>query len=146
MDFEGCIGNADIEALHVASPQGFSKALQKKRQSDGGHEQDDVILIDQRAQHQTFDSEGQRDHHYHGKNQREPYGHTLFDQTHQRHAANSTMAPWAKLNTPGRLEDENEAQRHQGIHDAGEQAGDDYLDEECGKFPHVDKWGDEDRA
>ena len=64
------VGNADVELLDVGPPRHLTEALEEEVEPDGGHEQDDVLLVHQRPQHDALDGEGQRDHDDDGKEER----------------------------------------------------------------------------
>ena len=59
-------------------------------------------------------------------------------------AANTTMMPWAKLNTPGRLEDQHEAKRDQRIEHAGDEAVPQRLHQKIRRRAHLHERIDED--
>ena len=50
-------------------------------------------------------------------------------------AANSTITPWAKLNTPEALKISTKPERHQRVHEPGGDAADQHLDEEAWARP-----------
>src|SRR6266545_3925256 len=46
---EGGVRDPDVQLLDVASPEQLAEALEEEVQSDGGHEQDDVLLVHERS-------------------------------------------------------------------------------------------------
>ena len=64
------------------------------------HEQDDVGLVDQRAQHQPRDHDARAGHHGMVRSGREEGAHALLVEADQVSAANTAMMPSAKLKRP----------------------------------------------
>src|SRR4030095_5340849 len=92
-DDERAIGDPDVELLDVGAPQHLPEPLEEEVEADGGHEQDDVLLVHEGAQHDPLELEGQCQHH----------GARRSSRRTRVRAANSTITPWAKLNTPEAL-------------------------------------------
>jgi hypothetical protein len=51
----------------VAAEDGFAKAFEEEEQADRGHEQDDLLLVDQRTQHDALCRHRQQNHEPDGK-------------------------------------------------------------------------------
>src|SRR5256712_11824832 len=60
-DDERAVGDADVELLDVGAPDHLAEALEEEGQPDRRHEQDDVLLVDERAEHDALDDPGERD-------------------------------------------------------------------------------------
>src|SRR6202035_4528669 len=48
-----------IERMDVGAPNQLAEAVEEKREPDRRHEQDDRLLVDQRAQHHPLDRDGE---------------------------------------------------------------------------------------
>jgi hypothetical protein len=66
-DLQGKIGNADFHGVDIGIPHPLGDTFEHEAQPDGGHEENDGWLIDQRAQHRAFDGHGKHDHHDDGE-------------------------------------------------------------------------------
>src|SRR5260221_615220 len=79
-DDDRLLGNADVEHLDVAAPDELAEAVEEEGDADRRHEQDDRLLVDERAQHDALDDEGERHHHGDRRQEGQPYRHAEIDQ------------------------------------------------------------------
>ena len=89
--------------LRTAAENEFAEADQEIGEPERRHEEDDVGLVDQRAQHHPLDDERQHEHDADGDRQRQERRHALLVRPTSVSAAKTTMMPCAKLNTPDAL-------------------------------------------
>jgi hypothetical protein len=104
------LGQADVDLVDVAAEQRLAEAVEEVGDAQRGHQQRDALLVDQLAQHQALDQPGHHDHHRHRGDEGQQVGQQLAVGAQQRRdplgkraiasAANSTIAPCAKLKTP----------------------------------------------
>ena len=96
------VRNAEVERIDVAAPDGLAEAFQEKGDAERGHEQDDAFLVDQRRSTTRSIANASAIMTTTASSEREPSGRNSISRTSVS-AANSTIAPWAKLNTPDAL-------------------------------------------
>src|SRR5262249_58490135 len=140
------IGDADVELLDVGAPQQLAEALEEEVEADGGHEQDDRLLVHQRPKHDTLDHEREDDHHGHREHERRRHRHAALHQSHQRERREQHHHALREVEDAGGFEDQNEAERDQRVHQAREETAQQHLDQEGGRARHVAEWSDEDRV
>jgi len=136
-EVERRVRQADVELLDVRAPGDLTDALEHEVETDRCHEQDNAFLVDQMAQHQVFDRDGQDHHDGQGQHDGERDGHTAFHEPDQGQSGEQHHGPLGEIEDAGGLEDKDEAECHQGIHDPGQQAGDDDFQEEDRRVGHV---------
>ena len=138
-DLERLIRDADVQYLDVRAPGDLTDALEKEIEADGGHEQDDALLVDQVAQHHPFDQHRQQ-HHDHGRNdERQQHRHPTLHQADQGQRREQHHSPLGEVEDARSLENEDESERHQRVHDAGQHPADHHLGEKNGAVGHVEE-------
>src|SRR5213594_2250365 len=136
-DDERAVGDADVELLDVGAPDYLAEALEEEGQPDRRHEQDDVLLVDERAEHEALDDPGERDHHGGRPQERRDDGHAPLQQADQRERREQDHRTLGEIEHPRGLEDEHEAERHERVHEPGEDAAREHLHEEGRRAHHV---------
>ena len=121
---------AELEAAHVGAPHDLRQALDEEREADRRHEQRDLRLVDERAQHDALGHESQHDHHRERRRYRQPRGKAVLQQSDVGERGEEHHRTLREVEHAGRLVDQHEAQRHERIHHAREQAADQNLEEE----------------
>ena len=66
------LGQAEIDLVDVAAPQGLAETVEEIGDAERRHEQDDAFLVHEMAQHQAFDGIGEQAHDGRGGRDREP--------------------------------------------------------------------------
>ena len=66
---------AHVELLDIRPPHNVAHAFQHEGQTDGRHEQQDRLLIDQVSEDEPLHRPGQRHHHHHGQQNRQQSRH-----------------------------------------------------------------------
>ena len=64
--------DAGVDFVDVASPQDLPETVEEVGDPERGHQQGHRILVDERAQHQPLDDDGERDHDEDGDEDRGP--------------------------------------------------------------------------
>src|SRR5688572_1549131 len=100
------VGDADVQPLDVGAPQHLAEPLEEEVQPDGRHEQDDLLLVDERPQHDPLDRERQRDHDRHRQQQRDRHRHALLHEADESQGGEQHHRALRKVEDAGRLEDE----------------------------------------
>ena len=144
--FDDVLRDPDVEPFDVAPPQGLAEPFEEEREPDGGHEQDERVLVHEGAQHHPLDDEGEDDHDDEGQHDRDPRGDPELHQPDEGEGREQHHHPLGEVEDLRRLEDEHEAEGDEGVHHPGEQAVHHHLGEEDGGLPHLDEGGDEDRG
>ena len=138
-DEDRLLGQADIERIDVGAEHGLGQPLEEEGDADRRHEQDDAFLVHQLAQHQPLGGPGDDRHddggEQEGGGQRQaerpvPFLLQEIERAHQRQRRRQHHRALGEVEHAGRLEDQHEAQRHQRVEDAGEQAADQDFEEE----------------
>ena len=124
------VGNADVEHLDVGAPQRLAEPFQEKGEADGGHEQDDLLLVDHVSQDHPLDGEGERQHDQAGEHDGEQQRHAALHQADQRQRRKQHHHALREIEDARGLVDQHEAQRDQRVHHARQDAADDDLAEE----------------
>ena len=137
------VGDADVELLHIGAPGHLAKALEEEVEPDGRHEQDDLRLVHERTEHDPFDGEGQRDHGQEGQPEGQGHRHALLHEPHQRESREEHHDALGKVEHARGLEDEDEAEGDQGVHEPGRDAAEEHLGEEGQVARHVREGSDE---
>ena len=70
--------------LRVGAEHKLAETEEKISQAEGGHEENDVRLIDQRPQHEPLDAVGERKHHDDGEHERDKGRHAALVQPDER--------------------------------------------------------------
>ena len=70
--------------LRVAAEHELAETDEKISQAEGGHEENDVGLIDQRPQHQPLDAVGEHKHDDDGERERDKRRHAVLVQSDER--------------------------------------------------------------
>ena len=101
----GALRDAEVERMNIAAPDDLAEAVEEKGEADRRHEQDDLLLIDQRAQHQPLDREWRAATMIaaamsEGATQ---IGTPRSISRQRSGPRTGTIVPWAKLNTPDAL-------------------------------------------
>eukprot|EP01022_Parablepharisma_sp_SALTPOND_P036534 TRINITY_DN997_c0_g4_i1.p1 TRINITY_DN997_c0_g4~~TRINITY_DN997_c0_g4_i1.p1 ORF type:complete len:1552 (+),score=442.93 TRINITY_DN997_c0_g4_i1:2334-6989(+) len=124
------IDDAQVDGTHLAAEQQGTQPFEEEGQADGGHEQRDGRLVDQLAQHETFGGQPHQDHHHEGADDGRPHRHALVHQAHHRQRGKVDHGALGEIEHARGLVDQYEAQRHQRIHQAGQQATERHFEEE----------------
>ena len=147
-DGEAAVAHAELidgQGLDVAAPEQLAEAFEEEGDADGRHEQDDVGLVDQRAQDQALDGEGEHDHHRDGQDERGDHRRNGGQARRAQHRLEADQGQRGEQHHDALgeveharcLEDQDEAERHQRIHDAGHEPADDDLEQEHGVARHI---------
>jgi hypothetical protein len=123
----GLLRHADVQRVDVAAPDRLAEAVEEVGDAERGHEQHDVRLVHQRAQHQPLDEEGERDHDEHRGGDRQRQRQLLHD-AHQRQRREEHHGALREVEDAGGLEDQHQAQRHERVEDPGHEPAEDHLD------------------
>src|SRR6185437_2297402 len=144
-DDDRVLGDADVEHLDVAAPDELAEAAEEEGDADRRHEQDDGFLVDQRAQHDALDDEGERHHHRDRRQEGEPYRHAEIDEADEGERREQDHDALGEIEDARRLVDQHEAEGDERVHDAGQEPADDHLEEELGVVGDAGEGRDEDR-
>jgi len=116
--------------LRVAAEHEFAEPDEEVGQAERRHEQDDVGLVDQRAEHQPLDADGEHEHHADGDEEREkgrkvarphaPSAQLRIDSDQGERGEHHHDA-LREFENPRSLEDQHEAERDQRIEHAGDE-------------------------
>ena len=139
--------------LGFAAKHELPEADQQISQAEGGHEQDDVWLVDQGPQHQPLDRDREHEHHTDSEKKREVSGdiarrdaptpqHRV--EPDQRQRGEHHHDALREIEHARRLEDQHEAERDQRIEHARDQALPQRLHQEIGRLAHLHERIDED--
>jgi hypothetical protein len=120
----------EIEAANVRPPHHLRQALDEEREPYRRHEQRDLRLIHERAQHDALDEKRQQHHHRERRREREPERKPRFLQAHEGERREEHQRALGEVEHPRRLVDQHEAERDQRIHDAAQQPADQDFEEE----------------
>ena len=131
------------QRIDVGAEQQLRAAFDHEGDADGGHEQDQAVLVDQRAEHVALHQERRDRHDDAGEQQpdddrgpeREALGHEQVERAHQREAGEQHHRALREVEHAGGLEDQHEAQRDQRIEHAGEKAADELRG--TGRMRHI---------
>jgi hypothetical protein len=82
-DVQRSVGNADVERLNVGAPQRLAEPFQEEGEADGGHEQDDLLLVDHVSEDHPLDGEGEGQHDETGEDDGEQQRHASLHQADQ---------------------------------------------------------------
>src|SRR5450830_781428 len=126
---DGFIDDAQVDRAHFAAEQQRAEPFEEKRQADGGHEQGDRRLIDQLAQDEALSRQADQDHHQERADDRRPHRQALVHQAHHCQRGEIHHCTLGKIEYAGRLVDQHETERHQRIHQAGQQAAQQHFKE-----------------
>ena len=130
--------------LRLAAEHEFAEPDEEVGQAERRHEQDDVGLVDQRAQHQPLDAEGKDEHHPDGHRERDKGRHALPVQPHERERREHHHDALREIEHAGRLEDQRKAERDQRVEHAGDEPLPQRLHQQVGRLPHLHERVDED--
>jgi hypothetical protein len=136
----GVLGKTEVDLVDIGAPDGLPKAVEEVRDAEGGHEQDDLLLIDQAAENEELDGIGQRNHDRDGADERQPDGHHL-GQASQRQCCEQHHGPLREVENAGGFENEHHAERDERVEHAHQQATDQRL--QNGPCPAGDGNGDD---
>jgi hypothetical protein len=132
--------------LRIAAEHELAEADEEIGEAEGRHQQDDVGLVDQRAQHQPLDAERERVHDRDRQDRARPRRDALFVQADQRQRREHHHDALREIEHARGLVDEHEAERDQRIKHAADEALPDRLREQIGRGDHLREGIDEDRA
>ena len=90
---DGNVGDADVEGVHVGVPYPLRHPLDDEVQADRGHEQDDGLLVDERAEHDPLDGDGHHDHHQQGHREGAPQHRLVEEEAGHREAEQDAGRP-----------------------------------------------------
>ena len=132
--------------LRIAAEHEFAEADQEIGEPERRHQQHDVGLVDERAQHQPLDAEREDVHDRDGRQQREPRGHAFLVQADQRQRREHHHDALREIEHARGLVDEHEAERDQRVEHAADETLPDRLHEQVGRRDHLREGVDEDRV
>ncbi len=115
--------------LRIAAEHKLAQPDEKIGDAERRHEQDDVRLVDQRAQHQTLDCKRQHQHHHDGQSERDKRRYAVLMQAYQRKRSEHDHNALREIEYAGRLEDQDKAERDQSIEHAGDETVPQGLDQ-----------------
>ena len=144
---ERAVGQKELLGDHrfrIAAEHEFAEADEKIGDAEGRHQENDVGLVDQRAQHQPLDAERKRVHDRDRENERDPGRDALFVQADKRQRREHHHDPLREIEYARGLVDEHEAERDQRIEDAADEALPDRLRQQIGRGDHLREGIDED--
>ncbi len=134
------LGHAHVDGVDVRAEQGLAQAVEEVGDAQGGHEQRHALLVDQVAQHEALDQPGHHPHQRGGQHEGDGVGqHEAFDADPLRHPGREARhcqrgeqhhRALREVEHPRGLEDQHEAQRHQGVQHAGHEAAEERFEEE----------------
>ena len=130
--------------LGVAAEDRLAEADQEVGQPEGRHEQDDVGLVDERAQHDPLDGEGEEEHDAEGEEDGEGGRNAALVQADEGQRGEDHHDALGEVEHAGGLEDQDEAERDEGVEHAGDEALPEGLDQEVRLGRHEDEGIDED--
>ena len=126
---EGVFRDAEVEGVNLAAEHRLAKPGDEKGDADRRHEEDEPVLVDQRAQHQPLDRECEGQHDQGGGNEGQRRRHD-FHQPDQRQCREQAHRALREVEHPRRLEDQHKAERHQRIEDARQEPADQHFEDE----------------
>ena len=132
-DHQRRLGQASVDLVDVTAPERLAEAVEKVRDAQRGHQQHDGILVDEMTQHQAFDQPGQHRHDADRERRRRPAAaspRTMRATDERREQHHRTLR---EIEHARGLEDQNEAERDQRIHDARHQSAQQHFDVEAGR-------------
>src|SRR5262245_23617104 len=88
----------------------WPKPSRKKASPDGGNEQNDLLVIDERAQHQPLYRYGEQDHDDNGDDKGAPDRHAAFDHPNKGQGGEQHYRALGEVEHPGCLENQHEAE------------------------------------
>jgi hypothetical protein len=130
VDLEGRVGDAELEAVDLGSPQRLSEALEHEAEAERRHEQRDGRPIDERTQDDLLDREREHEHGHERDAERRPEAEATLDEAHERQRREEHHRALREVEDARGLVDEDEADGDHRVHDPGEQAAHEHLDEE----------------
>src|SRR5262249_13033966 len=117
---------------------------QEIRQAERRHEQNDIGLIDQWPEDETFNREGQTEHHRDCEGECQERRDAVFVQTHQCECRKHDHDALGKIEYARSLENQHEAERDQGVKNPGYKPLPKRLHEQVGGRAHLHERIDED--
>ena len=106
-------------------------AFDDEGEADRRHEQRDLRLVHQRAQHEALGAEREHDHHAERRRAAPPRAAAPCSmQADERQRGEEHHRALREVEHARGLVDQHEAERDQRVHDAGQQAADQHLEEE----------------
>ena len=116
--------------MHLRAPYELGGAFDDVGQTERRHEQGDGRLVGERPQHGALDGDADRYHDGESDDQRQCERHAALDQADEGERCEQQQRALREIEHARGLVDQHEADRDKRIHDAGEQAADEHLDEE----------------
>ncbi len=134
---EPCVGREQAERIDLRAEDHLRDAFKHEGDADGGHEQRQSVLIDQRSEHKAFDDPGRDRHDDCGEAQsqddRGPDREALRDEeverAHEREACEQHHRALREVEHAGCLEDQHEPERDQRIEHAGQETAEQDFEE-----------------
>ena len=113
-------------------------------QPERRHEQNDVGLIDQRAQHQPLDREREPEHHRDGQAERDKRRHAALIEADQCERGEHHHDALREVEYAGCFEDQHEAERNQRVQNTGNQPLPQRLHQQIRRRAHLHERIEED--
>ena len=134
---EPSVRRVQLERIDVRSERQLGRAFNDECGADGRHEQDQAVLIDQWAEHETLDNPRRKRHYKRGEQKRADHGdsewYVVCDQeierAHQRKAGQQNHRTLREVEHARRLEDQHETERDERVEDARQQTAAQHFDE-----------------